>query len=338
MYHIHLIISHLIKNSINRVHSIESSIAAAIANTIRSSIAIAIAIKGNLVKEASPFARSRRTQVRPDFLNLRAFGLVSVLCLASFLTACERSSSDGSGSGPRPSPDNVTVVVPDPGPDPVTPSDPRSVFSHTSYNFAGLGATLTNADPAARILGSVVPDRNTILAGLPAGVSLDDVNISFRLEGSELANEFFEVNSTDGRVLFGGLGNYRRAFALDYVVNVLDVSEFEVVAVLSYINAADELVNAEHRVAIKIVAVTRGPKTTDFIRFDGKFNTQGIRTDSFNVTVNQSYTGQLSANADAPAEAEAFFWRGWHCADQLCGCDSLYFCTRCGRGECYFCG
>ncbi len=273
MYHIHLIISNLINNSINRVHSIGSSVANAIANTIANTIRISTVIKGNIKgscgKEASSFARWRITQVLPGSLNLRAFGFVSVLCLASFLTACAVSSDSGSAA---------------PAPD---PKDPRSVFSHASYNLVGWGETTTSAN---QVLGKVVLEPNEVLALLPEGVS--SYNTSFQLEGSELANEFFGVNDA-GEIRFKDGNSYGREFQLHYVVNVLEVSEFEVVARISYTNAAGESVNVEHRVTIKIAAVAIDPQITNFVRFDGKAD-ETVQ----NQTKTYGLSGTIPENSD----------------------------------------
>ncbi len=284
MYHIHLIISNLIKNYINRVHSIGSSVVNAIANTIRSSTAIKENIKGNIKrnwgKEASAFARWRITQVLPGSLNLRAFGLVSVLCLTSFLTACAVSSgSDAPGS-----------AAPDPD-----PRVSRSVFSHASYNFVGQGSSLS----AGQVLGSVQVDMVTLLARLPEDLNASSIQIEYQLEGSELANAFFGVDST-GKVLFKDEdeNSYGREFQLHYVVNVLNVSEFKVVARFSYTNATGELgegedEDAEYRVNVKIAAVEREPQITDFVRFDGKTD-ETVQ----NQTKTYGLSGTIPENSD----------------------------------------
>ena len=308
MYHTHLIISHLIKNSINRVHSIGSSAAVAIANAMRSSVLIIQGnIKGNIkgedAKEFSASVRWRRAQVRPGFLNLRAFGLVSVLCLASFLTACVSSSGSGAGPGAGP------IVAPD-VPDPVLPG-PRSLFSHASYNLVGLGTTMTNATADERILGVVDLDPNSLLELLPAGVSLEDLYaIDFRLEGSELAEEFFEVNDL-GEIRLSAFNNYGRDFQLDYVVNVLNVSEFEVEVGILYTNITDgTLVEVEFaeesagRVSVQIAAVDELLGVSDLIRFEGVPGGGSVEQE---VPEDRAYTGRFRSRIEVSGREFAAF-------------------------------
>ena len=209
--------------------------------------------------------------------------LAILLALVSLFSACASSSSSSPPSPPSSSPSSSDGSV------------PRNLFSHASYHFALANTTTTSAVRSARILGVIRLEDEAVRSRLPVGAGNWTVTYALSQEDNELVATFFKVVKVDassGELEFNSeLG---RAFSLGYVVNVLGVSNFNVIAEISYLDANGETQMLESvSVPVRISAAAREQlQAKDFFTFKGSAEERTV-SELVNVTRERGFNGRV---------------------------------------------